>query len=239
MPGPQFWANYFLTIFTPQIDAYGQCLLSRVMPTFANLDDEAQKVEDDAAASMSSGFDDEEPDLASIAELARDRAVDYYMLMRDTAQGIVTLFAVGLWHLLEQQLALYVRRGLAASTVDETKNPSFTDAEKALADEGVLIRDLPCYPKIQELRFLANCAKHGDGGACSSLRAIRPDLFIRPGLKMEWIGSVPDPVISPLGGEHLYVSEGDFSAYIEAVRGFWSELGDHLSQQFRNRRLGT
>jgi hypothetical protein len=82
---------------------------------------------------------------------------------------------------------------------------------------------LPSYAGLDELRLVANCAKHGDGTSCAELRERRPNLFT---LLTNDPASFWDarPVISPLGGEHLYVREEDFKGYAEVVKAFLAEL---------------
>src|SRR5206468_4809085 len=107
----EYWAARFRWDYIPQIDAFADCLSVRVLPAFANIDKEGEQIAEEAYRGLLSGYDDE-PDFASLAELAQDRAITYYETMYGLVQGIVNMFAVGLWHLFEQQLAGFVRRAI-------------------------------------------------------------------------------------------------------------------------------
>lgn len=104
-----------------------------------------------------------------------------------------------------------------------------------LLDIGVDLRRLPSYPRVAELRLLANCAKHGDGWSCADLRAVRPSLF-KPPLHPEF-HSLPGtlPVVAPLGGEDLYLTAQGFKEYADAVKVFLEELAEALERRQQER----
>ncbi len=215
-------------MFVPPVDAFADCLSVRVLPAFDRIDEEGSRIQTEEYQRLCriTGPDDE-PDLASLAEQAHDRAISYYVTMHEVAQGVVNLFAVGLWHLFEQQLAGFVRRAVLPYPSDgPADNPNFCKAASLMAERGVEITRLPSYTKVNQLRLLSNCAKHGDGSSCAELRALRPDLFDprHRGSLPSW----PTPVIAPLGGEDLYLTGDDFRSYAEAVKAFWSELSKEL-----------
>ncbi len=233
MPGFDYWADYFRKIFTPDIDAFAGCLSARVLPTFDNIDEEASRVEEEEYRRLSSSFDPESGlDEASLFEWSRDHAVSHYMMMQEVRQGIVNLFGVGLWHRFEQQLAIYARRGLPHA-FHPAPNPTFKDVQDALLRMGIDITVLPSYAKVDELRLLANCAKHGDGRSCAQLSASRPDLFRPPLLKGQDHLPPRAMVIAPLGGEDFYLTPEAFKEYAEAVKVFWEELGSELERRAR------
>ena len=224
MHGYEFWADYFRRVFTPQIDAFAGSLSGRVLPAFDNIDEEGRQIEEEEYRRLCSLPEyNDAPDLAALAEQAHDHAITYYVTMYEVVQGIVNLFAVGLWHLFEQQFAYFARRALPYSW--DPPNPPFSDVKGALSEMTIDITRLPSYPKVDELRLLANCAKHGDVDSCAKLRAKRPDLF-----EPEHHRDLPrlpavTPVITPLGGEDLYLSAEGFKEYADAIKALWSDLG--------------
>lgn len=231
MPGYEFWADYFRTVFTPQVDAFANALSRRVLPSFDNLDEEGRRIEEEEYQRLCalSGYG-AEPDLASLAERARDVAITYYVTMHEIVQGIVNLFAVGLWHLFEQQLAHFARHALPYTW--DPPNPPFGDVQGALREMTLDVTRLLSYPRVEELRWLANCVKHGDGTSCTQLRARRPELFAPSGTT-DLLPSPPFadlPVIAPLGGEDLYLTTEGFKGYTDAVKAFWSELASELER---------
>jgi len=180
MPGSDYWADYFRRIFIPEADAFAGCLSARILPAFENIDEETGRVEEEEYRRLGGLFDPEYgPDEATLAEWARDHAISHYMTLHGVRQGVVNLFGVGLWHRFEQQLATYARRGLPY-TFYPAPNPQFKDVQDALMDMGIDITALSSYEKVDELRLLANCEKHGDGPSCAQLAARRPNLFRPP-----------------------------------------------------------
>jgi hypothetical protein len=227
-----YWADYFRKIFIPETDAFAGCLPARVLPAFDNIDEEASRVEEEEYRRLCGSFDPETgPDEASLAEWAQDHAVSHYMTLHEVRQGVVNLFGVGLWHRFEQQLATYARRALPYEF--QPPNPPSKDVEGALMEMGINLALLPSYPKIEELRLLANCAKHGDGPSCAQLAVKRPDLFRTPWQNAEghFPSLVPLRVIAPLGGEDLYLTPEAFKEYAEAVKTFWEEFAAELERQ--------
>lgn len=227
MSGFQYWARSFTTSFVPQIEAFAESLSRRVLPGFADIGAEGTRLEEEILAQGGLGnFDD----AASAAEHARDQAVTYWTTMYGIEQGVVNLFGVGLWHLFEQQLATFIRHGLR-DVCDPPPQKPFEEVQAALRKMGVDIDigSLAAHAKVDELRLFANCAKHGDGHACSQLRAKRPDLFNHPSLhasEVPWPSALP--VIAPLGGEDLYMTPERFQEYATAVIGFWDELARRI-----------
>jgi len=79
-----------------------------------------------------------------------------------------------------------------------------------LTDAGIDVGRFPEWPKLVELRLVANVAKHAEGDSASKLEEIRPDLFVAPSIRdmppfLHW--KVPRHVYKPLSGEDLYVKQ--------------------------------
>ncbi len=234
----EYWADRFLWDYIPQIEAFADSLSRRVLPGFADIDKEGKQIEEEAYHSLLSGYDDE-PDLGSLGELAHDQAITYYETMYGIRQGVVNMFAVGLWHLFEQQLADFVRHAIFDHPKEQTQNPDFDSAQRLVRSKWHIdVTRFPSYTRLDELRLLANCAKHGDGRSCAQLRGLRPALFtLFPHDTGGFWGS--GPVIAPLGGEHLYVTEDDFKGYAEAVKSFWTELSAEVRSMAPRRDSST
>jgi len=225
------WPHYFRKMFIPQVQAFADCLTKRLLPTFENVEEEAKKVEQEEYERLSLKYPYEDgPDDATLWEWAQDEAISYYQVIHDAEQGVVNLFAIGLYHLLEQHLSLFVRRWLVFD--DKVPAQIWDTAKALLLERGVDIETVPSYPKVKELRLLANCIKHGDGRACEGIRELRPELFCSPHSKDLEVSvelSLPHtPIIQPLGGEAVYVSKEEFEAYVGAVKSFWAELSKML-----------
>lgn len=89
------------------VRAYGEVVLHDLMPTFSNMNERAEQVaaqEYERLAELPAG-DDWNGDMGALAEAANDQGVEFYETLSSMRQSVLNLFAVGLFHLLEQQVA--------------------------------------------------------------------------------------------------------------------------------------
>jgi hypothetical protein len=101
--------------------------------------------------------------------------------------------------------------------------------ERLIRDYGINVENFISWPKVNELRLVANTVKHADGASCNNLKSLRPDLFDSP--RLEGDASTFDlvkmrEVFQPLIGEDLYVNRDEFANYVSTVKQFWEELAN-------------
>lgn len=167
----------------------------------------------------------------SLAEAADDKGLVYYETMTGLRQSVLNLFAVGLFHLIEQELADLCRDG--AFTVDPPKDTKIEPVADWYATHFALdLRSLPSWSTVDELRLVANATKHAEGSAARQLRERRPELLHNPVLRetnpeltpAEW------PIFRPLAGEDLYVTPEILQQYTEASVMFVTEVADRFKE---------
>lgn len=73
-----------------------------------------------------------------------------------------------------------------------------------------------------ELRLVANVAKHGEGRSSRNLKKIRPSLFDPPARE----GASFDPMF----GNQLYVTIQDLKRYTDLIVNFWKEYTEILDR---------
>jgi hypothetical protein len=179
----------------------------------------------------------EDDDPTSLAEQATDEGISYAVMMSSITQGLINLFAAGLYHLFEQHLMYIYSRML--SCPHGSQSLKFDELRKEFAKDNIEMDKFRSYRKLQELRHIANCVKHGEGKdhkSCATLRQLRPDLFesiasLSSSLPLDesWeVSKKKNPVRQPLGGEDLYINEKEFDCYVSDVESFWDELADIL-----------
>lgn len=230
-----FWAHQIKVNFIPGIDFFARCMEEKIVPAFDSIDKEADEVERKAFESPSVYIDPEYYDPADAAENAFEKGLEYYEWMTGMLQGVINLFVAGLYHLFEQQLLLFHRQELLR--LDEKNNINLLHLKEAkgrLSTHGIIVEKFYSWSKINELRIVANTVKHADGSSAEELKSKRPDFFSRSS-NSPVIGSfaVLGPVLTPLTGDSVYITQIEFKKYVNSVKEFWSEMCTALENQDR------
>lgn len=219
-----FWERYLEGEIRPQIEMIMRVVKEKIVPLFEQADKEASQVEREI---WESPYWSEGSDPGDVAETARDAGLEKFELITDITYGMLNMFAVALFHLFEQHLFFMHRREFADFTSPRDKKPcSLPEAKTALSSLGISVESFETYPKIEELRFLCNCIKHGEGWSCDELRQLRTDLFTHPSTR-DWEPRTmyyPVPVTNPISGGDLWMTENDLEGYAQAVIDFFQEL---------------
>jgi len=172
----------------------------------------------------------DEGDLGSLAEMAQEKGEMFFNALDMLHKTSLILYTIGLFHLLEQQLAAVCHDAIFDSPPNDTKLDKTAAWLKTNLE--IDIRTLPSWGAIDELRMLANSAKYGEGSAVRQLRAIRPELFEDPRLR-DLMPEHPDiytsvKVRTPLAGQGIYVSEHHFIAYGNSAFDFAIEIAHYF-----------
>ncbi len=220
------WVNLICRGYEDQINRFAKAAQER-MGSFRDIEEERTQIETDAHLELGKMHGYGDPSLtASLAGTYAEQARAGARAYRRTEQRVITVFAVGLWHFFEQQLAHFIRTELRDPGAP-MENLDFWKAKvAALSKAGIEISAFRSYSGVDELRLVANCAKHGEGKSCAQLREQRPDLF-QP--QAERGGGVSGrrrrrDVLSPLIGEDVYLTPEGFKQYVTAIGAFWSEM---------------
>ena len=218
--------------FVRQSDKIVEVLDERLLPCFGNLQEESDEVMQKSLNQRAATSIAEDGDYATCAEWALDEGVMHYELMSGIRQGIINLFAVALYHLLEQQVFIFHCDHFSSVAMGgRESNISLDEFKKKLnKNTGVNIGQFGCWEKLAELKQLANVIKHAEGPAAKKLRRnwkvsfmdiLEPlhkkDLYLSP------------HVLQPLLGRDVIVSLDKIKTYQYAMRKFWlKELPDAL-----------
>jgi hypothetical protein len=190
-----------------------------------------------AMSQPSDGSDDP----ASYADWAGEKGLETYLGITRMRQAAANLSAAMLWHLLEQQMLFFhMRQVLKVHEEQEVREKPKTRGQLFRLDEfhqrldagGCSMKVLPSWPKVDELRLVANAVKHGPGKSLDDLFEIRPDLLTLPksetlnlprGQSLAWVGK-------PAGGEDIYVGDADLAGYFDAVTSLWQEFSNAIEE---------
>lgn len=224
-----FWSYHFQEVFVPQINTFCDAIVGRLLPTFADVEKEADEVAQAEYKRLGSLSDDEYTarDMGDAAEQALEAGLTYYQALEDIRQSLMNLATVALYHIFEQQLLFFHRRQvLHPSEEDDNAKLRVGELKKRLLDSGIDIESLGSWSKVNELRLVANSVKHAEGTSSEQLRDLRPDLFVDPSLHDENLSRLSSSgVYLPLAGQDIYVTADDLEGYRSAVVMFWEEFG--------------
>jgi len=149
--------------------------------------------------------------------------------MAGLRQAMLNLFAVGLFHLVEQELADLCRD--ASFDVEPPRDAKIEVVAEWYRNHFALdLSQLASWPTIDELRLVANASKHAEGSAARQLRERRPELFHSPVLReIHAEASFPAwPIFRPLAGEDFYVTPETLQQYVDEAVRFMSEVANYF-----------
>ena len=200
-------SGYLRYTILPQLEAYSDEGVPRVLGTFARIGDEAEEYADRTYRSYSDrAASDEGDDYADLLEESHNQGIQYFEVLNDLRQAITNLLAAGLYHLFEQHLS-------KLKHLLSMRGQSLPSMELA-----------PTWPVVEELRLLANTVKHAAGSSANRLRARRPELFVHPSTRDTQLESMVirhRTTENPLGGTDLFVRLSDLERFRDAVRDLW------------------
>lgn len=227
-----FWVHHIHSVFIPQIDAFNKCVNDKVLPAFANIDREAEELEQELYERLlNMPANDNNADINDIAESAQSRAIDYYCTMEGMKKGIICLFTSGLYHLFEQQLFFFYRKEIL-SPQEENEISLMTGKElnKRLKAKGLDIKSFKSFSKIDIIRLINDVVKHAEGSASRQLRERKPEYFRVEGNLFGLGKSFPVniQIFQPLIGKDLTIPLDDFNEYCVQIKEFWNEFCEKL-----------
>ncbi len=221
------WEEHFRTMFTRQISYFCTAVETRLLPTFDSSEEEAEQATSDEWERLGLAGASDSTDSADDADRADQVGVDHLLLLDGVRQTLINLSVAALYHLLEQQLMTFHRRQvLHPRDENNAALMKISELKAQLSSKGVDIGHFRSWPKVQELKAVANAVKHAEGDSADKVRRNRPDLFTPPQL----LGATrPDPSVEsvylPLAGEDIFLTVDDLREYGSVVLEFWQELG--------------
>jgi hypothetical protein len=234
-------AGYVQRMIVPDFRAFAAVVTERLLPTFDTFFTEAREHGEKWFRAKAADLDPLNDEQYEAASYLADKAMDETLAYADTVVsmyfGSIGLYSVSLFHLLEQHAAdlqwWWVVGGRTSGDTKLRPTPNLGGWKDWLKAEAALdVEALASWRVVNELKLVANTAKHAEGHSAAQLRLIRPELFVHPAKREggRAPGRIDRSIHKPLFGEGLYVTPNDFSRYAEAVLAFWSEVAHALSQ---------
>ncbi len=206
------------------LSCFAKAYIERIEPAFADIEDEAKKIEDDYLAEMSSELGPEDLDMYyDIAEEAKFTALEHYqklsLIKYQSLLGWISLLSQ-MW---EQQITGFLSNELRKEGFTRVQI-NYWDVEPVFQQFGVELKDFDCWDTIKEMRKVVNVIKHAEGPSADYTRQHRPDL-------LEFDSSIPDKLElykTSLNEETLNISNEDLINYYEALIDFWDRLPERM-----------
>lgn len=103
----QYIARRFRRGVAPQLATYVTTVQSELLPLFANISARADQIAKDEFERLqaSPAGEVDEGDIGSLAEMAQEKGEMFFNALDMLHKTSLTLYTIGLFHLLEQQLA--------------------------------------------------------------------------------------------------------------------------------------
>lgn len=215
------------------VRAYGEHVLTVALPIFDGLSERADAIAiaEFERLGTQPATDECDSDMSCAAETAQNKGQAFYNSMFALRQTSLNLFAVGLFHLLEQLLAeLCEDRPFEAPQLSDTKLDVV--AKWYVLHFELDFSRLPAWQKVDQLRLLANTVKHGQGMSAKQLRKVRQDLFQEPSLR-ELLPQhqklyTTRTVRLPMAGKSIFVTTTAFIEFNDAVSSFVDQVAAHF-----------
>jgi hypothetical protein len=167
-----------------------------------------------------------------MAELANDSSIAFGQTLYGVRQGVLNLATAGLFHLLEQQLVeLWNDAGV---WIPRPKVKLDAIVKWMKRHTGIDLTAKSYWERLDTLHQVANTAKHGEGDSARRLRKLRPDLFTDPvsaAFLPGWQLGIRSPLVQPLAGEGLYVTEETFRSLANAAVECFEDLATYFEEQ--------
>jgi hypothetical protein len=221
---------------TTYVRGYVKIIQNDLLTAFADLNERAIKIRDDEYRRLCElpAPNDFDGDLSGLADQSHEAGMVFYKTMSDLRQATLALYAVGLFHSIEQHLK------------DVCDDASFSMPPPVDTKLSLLVdwyqrhfrldlKSLTNWNQIETLRLVANTVKHGAGDSEMRLRQRCPELFEDQALR-ELLPDFPEMYTSPrtrlpLGGQDLFISEAKFAELGASAIEFTAEIAEHFQNQ--------
>ena len=194
--------------YIAQVEKIVSLLDKCILPKLNDIEEQSEKASEDTWEQAMSQPGTGEEDPSNFVDEAIEAGVSTFQLLSGLRQGMINFFAAAIFQCFKQQLEEFHNTNPRRFSLLRV---SYKNDVKAWND----IND--------ELRLVANTAKHGDGPSSQALQKIRPDLFRPPD---------GEPVsFDPMFGNQLYVPIQDLKRYRDLIVSFWREYTDILNRK--------
>lgn len=202
---------------------------ARVLSQFGDISGEAERFADAEFDRIGQQPAHYEIDMGDAAEMANDRAQEFYGLLSDLHREMTLATLAGVYHQWDKDLRGFIdselgKDGVAAADIKEVVwKRDIAEVFKLLAQFGWDCRKDGFFADLDAARLVVNVYKHGKGKSLDDLVAQHPE-FLREGLPGFGLAAHPDYV----DHEWLTVSDKQFARIAAAIEAFWGAFPERL-----------
>jgi hypothetical protein len=199
-----------------------------LLPTFSKIERKAKSASQQHLDRLVEGKSEQDAeDLAKYhaIEIAPYRIERYQEDAQNFAQAFVNLLFVHLFHLFEQQLADSIAKKRSAPPSSYKSHLELCDATYEAFGFDVTLFSV--WPKMDELRLIANTVKHVSAKDARKLAKRNPVVLKLTG---NWLTDIEFDEYAPVGiagammGRDLVLSPHDYDRHVGNVEKFWREF---------------
>lgn len=210
-------------------DFYVAEVNGRVLSAFSDIETEAEQYTEAEYERLSRVVDPERWDSADVAEAARDRGIDHYLMLTNLRMQMWLGSLAGLYHQWDKELRAFVERELW-HYYERTALASMVWGPGEVGTVLRILRDdfgwdcfqEPFYPDLAACGLIVNVHKHGKGRSLRLLAEQHPEFLRRPYEGMPKWG----PEL--LEHEWLEISAEQFGRVANSLRSFWTAFPELL-----------
>jgi len=148
------------------IDNFIIALETKILPQFNDIEKEAKEVEKERLKFLSSRFNPDTMDPSDCYEDAYFAGCEHYEIYTEMKQSVLNMSSVWLYHLFEKDCNMIF------------SDKKWGDRKIKLTNLSIgIVKPSNFYKINEELQYICNINKHGDGKSQAELLKIRPDLF--------------------------------------------------------------
>lgn len=214
-------------------DFFVQQAKQRVLSQFADIAGEADRYADAEYRRLGSLPSDGSLDMSDVADMAIERAQEFFGDLDDLATQIELATLAAMYHqwektlreFVERELSHYIGRKPARSTAWE---PNLGKLYDVLTWLGWDFRKEDYFNLVDACRLIVNVYKHGKGRSLDDLARDYPQYLDHPFRQAD--GDIPALFDGHWDYEWLSVTPEQFDEIVSALRAFWERFPEELSR---------
>lgn len=228
-----FWARFLRDSSIPSMLLLRPLLRERILPTFNNVQAEADKIREKERERLNRSFGPDS-DPADFFEQIEMAGVEHYQRLMGIKQGVINLFIVAIYHALEQQLLFVYRKELLTTyNENDPSKLSFTQALQSYKDADLDLESFSNWESVYQLKLIANTIKHADGHSSEKLKGIKPELFYPRDFDILFgeghhNGPAKTQVFEPIFGDDLFITVEEYEKYVDDCVEFLEVLAERM-----------